>query len=428
MQRIYAGAEAVVKRGPIPEETLMTARNYVDPDVLIEGPEIFPKMAELIAGAKREVLFQTFIWDGESVAAKTIIGALGRLQDRLRAEAPEAPVRVRIVVDASRLGLMSKRTSDIMPIIAAAIEEQHLDPSLVDWQIAAFEHTFLGVTHSKTLVVDGVQAVITGANPEIVHDPGEPWHDSGYQVSGEVARALMADFDYAWNRAERWTCGSNRDGNDCGHDTKPIDHAPLDIDLPTDTCKPILVIGRKRNANPFNNRTDNTQDRAFLAAFTNATRRIRIETPNLNDDHAKKALLAAMEHGVVVELIVGKKFNEREENAPGQGGGNEKNVKQLYEKLAERKIPCDRLQARWYSYDGKEPVVGNGPRASHTKYATIDGQVAIVGSTNMDTQSWNNAHEVDIVVDDAEIVRAWDGQLFEPDFSRAIPTEGCAAP
>jgi hypothetical protein len=43
----------------------------------------------------------------------------------------------------------------------------------------------------------------------------------------------------------------------------------------------------------------------------------------------------------------------------------------------------------------------------------------------MDAQSWNNAHEVDIVVDDAEVVRAWDEQLFEADFARAIPAEAC---
>lgn len=140
-----------------------------------------------------------------------------------------------------------------------------------------------------------------------------------------------------------------------------------------DVCTPVLVVGRKRNANPFNNRTDNTQDKAFLAAFEAAKRRIRIETPNINDDHAKKAILAAVERGVVVELVTSKKFNEGGESVPGQGGGNEKNVAELYAKLAERGA-CERLVVRWYSFDGREPVVGNGPRASHTKYATIDGR------------------------------------------------------
>jgi phosphatidylserine/phosphatidylglycerophosphate/cardiolipin synthase-like enzyme len=430
MQRIYEGAKGVIARGPIPEEVFATARNRVDPDVLIEGPEIFPKMAELIEHAESEILFQTFVWEGDSVAAKNIVDALGRLQERLRGEArtDRPPVVARFLVDASRFGIPSKKTSDIMPIVAEAIEAQKLDPSLVVWEIATFEHTTVGNNHGKTLVVDGREAVVTGANPERVHDPGEPWHDSGYHVTGDVALALMADFDYAWNRGVLWSCGSNRDGHDCQHDTRPIRHVPLASYLPEDTCKPILVIGRKRNANPFNNRTDNTQDRAFLAAFRGASSRIRIETPNLNDDAAKKALLDAIGRGVVVELIVGRKFNESAQNVPGQGGGNEENMRKLYEKLRERGVekPCDMLRARYYSFDGVEAVVGNGPRASHTKYATIDGAVAIVGSTNMDTQSWNNAHEVDLVVDDAEVVRAWDQQLFEADFARAIPVDGCA--
>lgn len=44
----------------------------------------------------------------------------------------------------------------------------------------------------------------------------------------------------------------------------------------------------------------------------------------------------------------------------------------------------------------------------------------------MDTQSWNNAHEVDLVIDDTAVVRAWDAQLFEPDFGRGIAVDACA--
>jgi phosphatidylserine/phosphatidylglycerophosphate/cardiolipin synthase-like enzyme len=332
------------------------------------------------------------------------------------------------VIDASELGVPSPKTSDIMPIVAKALEAQELDPSLVAWEIAAFEHTTVGNNHSKTLVIDGREAVATGANPELVHNPGEPWHDTGYHVIGDVARALVGDFDYAWNRAVAWTCGSTRKGSDCEHHTKPLSHVSLSAGLADDVCAPVLVIGRKRNANPVNNRTDSTQDQAFLAAFAGAEHKIRIETPNINDDAAKNAIVEAVERGVVVELISSKQFNEKAEGVPGQGGGNEKNVKELYATLRAHGVQdvCQKLRARWYSFDGRAPVVGNGPRASHTKYATLDGTVAIVGSTNMDTQSWNNAHEADLVVDDARVVKAWDTQLFEPDFARAIVVDECA--
>lgn len=443
MRSVYQAAKEVATRGPVHEELFATAANRINHDVLIDGPEIFPKMSDLIANATREVLFQTYVWEGESVGAKNILDGLGRLQARLSGDVAARsvatlPIRVRFVIDASEFGVPSAKVSDIMPALARGIEEQHLDPALIDWQIAAFEHVTVGNQHAKTVVVDGREAVVTGANPEIVHDPGAPWHDSGYHVSGAVARALVTDFDYSWNRSTHWTCGSRR-GEDCEHKTPDIQRSPSELspalsvedaaalNLPADTCTPVLAIGRKRNANPFNNRTDNSQDQAYLAAFRSARHKIRIETPNLNDDHAKKAILGAIERGVVVELIVGKQFNERGESAPGQGGGNEKNIAELYEKLAERNVgdPCTKLDARFFSYDGVEPIVGNGARASHTKYASIDGQIAIVGSTNMDTQSWNNAHEVNLVIDSASATRAWDEQLFEHDFNRAIIVDQC---
>jgi phosphatidylserine/phosphatidylglycerophosphate/cardiolipin synthase-like enzyme len=459
MRAIHAGAKDVVKRGPIPEELFATAKNRVDPKVLVEGPEIFPKMAELIANAEREILFQTFVWE-ESIATKTLVDGLGRLQARLCPGAPDPaalarcvddragkpPVVARFVVDASKLGIVSAKASVTMPIMARALDAQHLDPALVRWEIATFEHTTFGNNHGKTLVIDGREAIITGANPQPHHDPPDPsrepsatngpWHDTGYHVSGEVAQALAGDFDYAWNRSMAWACGAKDDGRNCERKTAPIEHVTLPTDLPETTCAPILVIGRKRNANPFNNRTDNTQDQAFLAAFRAAQAHIHIETPNLNDDHAKKALLDAAERGVIVDIVLAKEFNEKSESLPGQGGPNGANVRKLYAELAKRGVanPCERLRIRWYSYcpreascaaDERAPVLGNGPRANHTKYATIDDTVAIVGSTNLDTQSWNNAHEVDLVIDDPKVTVGWDRQVFLRDFDNGVVVDEC---
>ena len=63
--------------------------------------------------------------------------------------------------------------------------------------------------------------------------------------------------------------------------------------------------------------------------------------------------------------------------------------------------------------------------ASHAKYTSVDDEIAIVGTANMDTQSWNKSREVNVVVDDAPTVAAWDAALFEADFERAVPVEQC---
>src|SRR5688572_9854806 len=55
MRSVYRAAKAVAARGPVHEELFATAANKIDHDVLIDGPEIFPKMGDLIANATREV-------------------------------------------------------------------------------------------------------------------------------------------------------------------------------------------------------------------------------------------------------------------------------------------------------------------------------------------------------------------------------------
>jgi phosphatidylserine/phosphatidylglycerophosphate/cardiolipin synthase-like enzyme len=89
---------------------------------------------------------------------------------------------------------------------------------------------------------------------------------------------------------------------------------------------------------------------------------------------------------------------------------------------------CKKLQIRWYSRDGLRPVVGNGIYASHAKYASVDDTVVIVGTANMDTQSWNNSRELNIIVDDADLATAWDAQLFVADWTRGVRTVQCPAP
>ncbi len=49
----------------------------------------------------------------------------------------------------------------------------------------------------------------------------------------------------------------------------------------------------------------------------------------------------------------------------------------------------------------------------------------IVGSANMDTQSWNFSREVNLVVDSSEVAGGWDAQAFQPSFGRAIVVDQC---
>jgi phosphatidylserine/phosphatidylglycerophosphate/cardiolipin synthase-like enzyme len=87
----------------------------------------------------------------------------------------------------------------------------------------------------------------------------------------------------------------------------------------------------------------------------------------------------------------------------------------LYDAIGTAGVPdkCDKLRLRWYTRNGAV-VDGNGLYASHAKYMSLDDNIVIVGTANMDTQSWNNSREINILVDDPAITQTWDRQMFLP--------------
>lgn len=429
MTAIWERTKGVIANGTVPGTSFVTANNVVAETPLIEGPQIFGAMADLIAGANREVDFQTYVYEADSDVSELLLSGLSRLEARLEASRPAEPVVVRMLLDVSSLGFGSK--ARYVPELGKAIEGLHLDPALVKVELAMFVHTVFGNLHVKTLVVDGERAILTGANPQKHHDAEVgPWFDTGYAATGGAATALLADFDFHWGhrKTKRWVCGGDRDGDDCKQPSEKLTRTfPAST---TKECLPVLAATRSGDGSPFGNATDNPQDQAFLAAFANARTHVAMITPNINDDAFKKGLVDAIvaNDALRVDLVLSKNFNDATVSLPGQGGNNQKNVDRLYESLARANVgaPCSRLRIRWYSEDGASPISGNGPHASHAKYASFDGQVAIVGSANMDTQSWNHSHEANIVVDSARVTKAWDDAVFAPAFARSIDVEQCA--
>lgn len=425
---IFDATRDLIPTGSVPASLYSTQKNVADPAALIDGPQIFPAFRELIASAQHHISLQTYVWEPDTDPTNEILAGLRELGQRRASEAPDGPpVKVRFLFDVSTFGFGSNVLA--LPRAWAAIEALQLDPDHVELELAGFYHVTTGALHVKTVIVDGRAAILTGANPQAHHDYETPWRDSGYRFAGDVAVALLADFDNAWSQSKLWTCGSLETSEflQCQADPAPLAFTLLKHDMPSDTCVPMLVTSRQADFNPTSNRIDNTQDQGFLAAFAAAQAVIRMQTPNLNDDAAKAGLVAAIQRGVRVELVLSKGFNDVTEMVPGQGGTNEENVAMLHAELAAAGVTdiCSKLQVRWYSRDGLRPIVGNGIYASHAKYTSIDDSVVIVGTANMDTQSWNNSRELNVVVDDAATTRAWDAALFLPDFGNGILVDQC---
>ena len=474
---------AADKAGTVPRSHLYTSRNTLS-GPYIDSKEIWSEMGSLIESARYEVDLETYEWgalffelDRDAIArdAGTIIenpkaetpptvddptafllGSLVRLEQRLRGEqekgtAAALPVRVHIAIDGlHRSSPLKEQLGNMSIFKARALHKQlsqvKLDSSLVEVHVGAWERMAGGSLHSKLLVVDGYRAMVTGANPQEDQMLSRAWHDSAYVVSGEAGRGLQAAFDDTWsNVSEAKSCQIDNfdpaasSGFSCSLESPKMNHHPQVLSPAFDedaalagACAPVTLTTRREVGYDTIDPRDVTtpQDRAFIGMLSAAVGIVRIETPNLNAPMAKDAVIAALERGAKVQIVLPLGFNSDAERKTigvagktlwSAGGSNEDVIRELYSRIARREH-CSRLDIRFYSRDGARPSWRQEKGwASHTKYMSIDGLLAMVGSANHDVASWAMARESNILVDSAETTKAWDERLFDRDFAKAIP-------
>jgi cardiolipin synthase A/B len=120
--------------------------------------------------------------------------------------------------------------------------------------------------------------------------------------------------------------------------------------------------------------------------FDRARRRIRITTPYFAPDEATfAALVRAVDRGVQVQLLL-------------PGPNNDKEVARL---AAERRY-ADVIEAGVELYHFL-------PTMLHAKVLTVDGEVGVVGSANLNHRSLQLDEEVDVVLLDPEVTAHLDG-------------------
>jgi len=234
---IFDATRGVIDRGTVPAAHYSTQANAADPRPLIDGPQIFPAFRALIASAQHHVSLQTYVWEPGSDPANEILAGLTDLARRRASEAPnDPPVTVRFLFDVSTLNFGSTWTA--LPRTWASVQALGLDARHVRFELAGFYHLAMGNLHVKTLVVDGRDAIVTGANPQAHHNYAAPWRDAGFRFSGDVAVALLGDFDNAWRQSQLWTCGAREDVelDACGADPQPIEWTLAPSSVPASTC------------------------------------------------------------------------------------------------------------------------------------------------------------------------------------------------
>ncbi len=403
MASVTRNALRTAGKGNVPRELMLTkAGNQVDPQLLIEGPQIFARAAAMIEAAEEEVLIQTFHW-APSQAADTLMAGLKALETRRRAAGATTPIRVRFVVDRNRILKALRHTERDLK---ANLRATQLDPSFVQVEVESHTHWLYGALHSKLFVVDGRHAMITGANVNDWAEAPKTWYELGLVVHGPVVEGLRAEFAQLWNKKH-------------GSPLAALQTPSLPASGPG---VPVLITSRKSRGNVFQDNDDNPASQSYFAALRSAQSHVRIMTPHLNDDDVRRELIACLRRGVRVELVLSKGFGLARAKLPFQGGNNTKTLGRLYRRLKNHPAALARFQVRWFSRDGQSPI-STEENNSHAKYMTCDDRVAIIGCSNLDEQSFNHSREVNLVIEDPSLTRGFDRQAFLPVYGRSIPVD-----
>jgi phosphatidylserine/phosphatidylglycerophosphate/cardiolipin synthase-like enzyme len=396
--------------------------------VPVDGPAIFQAAYNIIAVADHEVNIAFYIWEANSQGARRIGEALIAAQARRTAA---DPLLVRIVVDDVDNSVDPSRKINGLYDSQKNWIGMGLDPSRVRLQLATSPRpTWVSaVLHDKIILVDSRYVLVTGAQPQRNSDQATSsytsgWHDTGYVFEGDAAQSALNAFEHTWTGdAIHWDCRPESFSYDC-------DKRATDFPQPVRNWQPafgsqrpggipLLAVGRIKGGS-FDNYTDSPQDIAWLTAMDRATSNINIESPNINDDAFQEAVKRAVARGVTVRLLTSLGFNDPTEDFPSLGGDNMEVAGRIRQAIhAATPWYEDRFQLRWYSRDGAEPITGNGIYASHTKYMTVDNRLAIIGSGNQDTPSWNISHEFNYLIDDAPTTSQLENSVFIPDWNKA---------
>ncbi|HEV7310702.1 phospholipase D-like domain-containing protein [Ensifer sp.] len=329
--------------------------------VLAGGDAAYAAMLDAIAGARRSLLLESYIFD------RDVIGL--RFADALIAAVARG-VEVRVLIDA-----VGARYS--VPSIVGHLEQAGVPTAVFNGNIImGLRLPYANLrTHRKILVVDGSIAFAGGMNIRagFTREAAgqEPSQDTHFRMVGPV----VADIFQV--SAEDWQFSS---GEQLIGEAWRIEEAPS-------VASQTSVLMRAVPSGP--DATNETNHKMLMGAFSVAQKNIRVMSPYfLPDRELISALVTAARRGVEVDIIV-----------PA--------VNNLL--LVDRAMTAQFDQV----LKGHCRVWRAKGAFNHSKLLTVDGRWAYVGSTNLDPRSLRLNFEFDLEVLDDGFARSIDETISE---------------
>ena len=324
------------------------------------GDESFPAMMETIASAERRIDLVTYVyWTGD-IAQRMAHTLADRARDG---------VRVRVILDA--VGCMAM-DSDLVDEMKDAGCEVELFRAAND-RPSRMHHR----THRKLLIVDERVAMTGGVGiaEEWQGDARNPdeWRDTHFRLRGPIVRQMGAAF------VEHWV--------ECGHPS--VCEGDTFPDLPKEGDADLLML--RGSSGPFWHDVGLAMD----AMLRSAERRIRITTAYfVPGERMLELMCAAPARGVEVELLLpGTHLDNRVTHLASADD---------YERMLECGVTIRHYEQTML----------------HAKVLTIDGELAMFGSANVDERSMRHNEELSIVAFDPDLVAVLDAH-YEEDITKA---------
>jgi cardiolipin synthase len=331
-------------------------------EVLRNGNEIFPAMLEAIANAEHTIDLLTFVyWRGE----------IGTAFAEALSERARSRVRVRVLLDAWGAHPIDRELIHMME--DAGVRVRWFRP-FHRLALTKANHR----THRKVMVVDEAIGFTGGVGiaDEWNGDARDEheWRDTHFRVRGPAVDGLRAAFLDNWIEA----------------DPEIFDRT---VDrFPGQPHAGGTVLQCVRGASEIGASDLST---LVLTLLELADERIRITTAFfVPDDDLTDRLCAASDRGVSVEILLpGPYADKRFVQLAGQS---------VYESLLAHGVRIWHFQ----------------PSMLHAKIMTVDGQLANVGSANLNARSTELDEEINLVALDRPLVRLLDDQ-FDEDLERS---------
>ena len=317
-------------------------------DALLNGDQIFPAMLQAIRAAEHTITFETYIyWSGE----------VGRQFAEALAERARAGVKVHVLLDW--VGSNKMEDDQIEAMQHAGVEILKYRP-LRWYNIARFNNR----THRKLLVIDGKIGFTGGVGIADkwrgnAQDP-DHWRDSHFRVEGPVVAQMQAVVMDNWMQ----TTGKVLHGASYFPALQPAGDSPAQM----------------FSSSPSGG--SESMELMYLLAITAAKKSIYLSSSYfVPDELVMQALIAAVERGVKIQIIVPGEYIDTEtvrRASRGQWG--------------------DLLEA------GVE-IFEYQPTMFHCKVMIVDELLVSVGSTNFDDRSFRLNDEANLNVYSEEFAR-----------------------